>query len=176
MKKTTYYVILAVIILLIAGAFVLYQRNTNNTQVSPEATAPQTGADSLEPTSQPAAEQPAAEPANSGGETAKSGEDIITKTDAGYSPSSITVKNGETVTWKNQSAQPTWPASAMHPTHTVYGGTTLSEHCPDTANTSFDACQGVASGGSWSFTFDKAGAWKYHDHLNPSHFGTVNVE
>ena len=55
-----------------------------------------------------------------------------------------------------------WVASAPHPTHTNYPG--------------FDAKQGVASGEKYSFTFDKAGSWNYHDHLIPSNFGTIVVE
>jgi plastocyanin len=69
-----------------------------------------------------------------------------------------------------------WPASAFHPTHTVYSGTSLSEHCPDTAGTAFDACKGFLPGQSWSFKFTKAGTWKYHDHLNPGATGTIVVE
>lgn len=159
MKKTTY-IILAVIILLIIGAVVLYQKKANYTQPANQTTTTQTGADF-------------SEPAESGERTE---EKIITKTDAGFSPNSITIKKGETVIWKNQSTGAFWPASAMHPTHTAYDGTALSEHCPDTAKTAFDACQGIATGGSWSFTFEKTGSWKYHDHLNPGHFGTVSVE
>ena len=32
------------------------------------------------------------------------------------------------------------------------------------------------TGDSWSFKFDIAGAWKYHDHLSPKHFGEIIVE
>jgi len=48
----------------------------------------------------------------------------------------------------------------------------LQEHC-GTGTTSFDQC---ANGGSYSFTFTKAGTWRYHNHSNASHFGTVIVE
>jgi plastocyanin len=86
------------------------------------------------------------------------------------------IKKGETVTFKNQSSNSMWPASAMHPTHRVYSGTSLDEHCPDTTGTAFDACKGFLPGQSWSFIFNKTGTWKYHDHLNPSATGTVVVE
>ena len=78
-----------------------------------------------------------------------------------FSPNNITIKKGETITWKNDSAVFFWPASAIHPTHQIY---------PE-----FDAKKGTAPGGEWSFTFDKVGTWKYHDHLKPSAFGTVIV-
>jgi plastocyanin len=101
---------------------------------------------------------------------------VVSYTDSGYSPSTITIKKGETVTFKNESSRSMWPASAVHPSHRVYSGTSLEEHCPDTAGTAFDACKGYSPGQSWSFKFDKVGTWKYHDHLNPSATGTIIVE
>ena len=65
-----------------------------------------------------------------------------------------------------------WVASAQHPTHTAYAGTSLSQHCDDATDTSFDQCK---SGSSYSFTFNKAGTWAYHNHSNSSHFGRVLV-
>ncbi len=96
----------------------------------------------------------------------------ITYSAEGFSPKEITIKKGGTVTWKNESGIKMWVASAMHPSHIVYSGTSRQEHCPDTANTSFDQCAG---GDDYSFTFDKAGAWGYHDHNNANFFGKVNV-
>lgn len=97
-------------------------------------------------------------------------QNIVTYTDTGYSPSSIKIKVGTTVTFKNESTQAMWTASAMHPTHTVYPTT------GGCIGSTFDACKGIQPGESWSFKFDIAGSWKYHNHLNPSHFGTVVVE
>ena len=103
-------------------------------------------------------------------------QNIVTYTNTGYTPNTLTIKLGETVTWENNSSVNMWPASAMHPSHIVYSGTSISEHCPDTAGTSFDACKGITPGDSWSFIFNKKGSWKYHDHLTPKYFGTVVVE
>lgn len=100
---------------------------------------------------------------------------IIAYTDSGYAPATLEAQKGATVTFKNESSRQMWPASAMHPTHTVYDGTSLSEHCPNTSNTAFDACEGIAPGQSWSFTFDKAGTWRYHDHLQVNNTGTIEV-
>lgn len=102
-------------------------------------------------------------------------EKIVIYSDVGYSPNTLTIKNGEIVIFKNQSAKTMWPASAMHPSHRVYSGTSLDEHCPDTADIAFDACQGFLPDETWSFRFDKIGEWKYHDHLNPGDFGTIVV-
>lgn len=95
---------------------------------------------------------------------------VVTYTDAGYSPNPLTIKAGETVTFKNESSRSMWPASAMHPTHREYPTT------GGCLGSTFDACMGVQPGNSWSFQFDIAGTWRYHDHLNPSSFGMIVVE
>jgi len=96
--------------------------------------------------------------------------------DSGYLPATLTIKVGETVTFKNQSSNGMWTASAMHPSHTIYSGTSLDEHCPNTANTSFDECTSAQPGESWSFTFNKKGTWGYHNHVKAMHFGKIIVE
>lgn len=99
----------------------------------------------------------------------------VAYTDQGFSPSSVAVPLGTTVTFVNQSAKNMWVASAMHPTHTLYSGTSLSQHCPDAANASFDQCAAGAPGSSFLFTFSKEGTWKYHDHTDATQFGTIIV-
>ncbi|OGG81055.1 hypothetical protein A3H77_00680 [Candidatus Kaiserbacteria bacterium RIFCSPLOWO2_02_FULL_56_11] len=103
---------------------------------------------------------------------------VVTYTDEGFSPTEVTVPVNATVTWTNDISGDMWVASAMHPTHMVYDGTTLSEHCAGGIASSpdvFDVCTGIGTGGSWSFTFDKTGTWKYHDHIATNRFGTVIV-
>ena len=97
-------------------------------------------------------------------------ESVITYTDAGYSPSALEIKAGETVTFKNESQQSMWPASAMHPAHKEYPTT------GGCLGSTFDACMGVQPGESWSFKFDISGNWKYHDHLSPKNFGAITVK
>lgn len=97
-------------------------------------------------------------------------EKLITYTDSGYSPSAITIKKGEAIAFKNQSSRSMWTASAVHPTHLGYP---TSGGC---IGSTFDACQGIQPGNSWSFTFDITGTWKYHNHLNPTDTGTIVVE
>lgn len=101
---------------------------------------------------------------------------MVTYTDDGYLPATLRVKLGEKVTWVNESSFGMWTASASHPSHMMYAGTTLEEHCPDTLGTAFDVCTSIQPGGSWNFTFNKAGEWKYHNHVHGGHFGTVIVE
>ena len=86
----------------------------------------------------------------------------VSYTDGGYSPGTVTIKVGGTVTFKNNSSKNMWPASDSHPTHTDYPG--------------FDSLQGIAAGGQWSFTFTKTGTWGYHDHLTPGKTGTIVVQ
>jgi len=97
-------------------------------------------------------------------------------TDEGYSPKEITINLGDTVLWKNQSSRGSWVGSAMHPTHVIYSGTSLQEHCPDLENVTFDECKSSQPGESWSFTFNKKGTWRYHNHVKSSHSGTVIVQ
>ena len=97
-------------------------------------------------------------------------------TDSGYSPSELTIKAGDTVVFKNNSTQGMWTASAIHPSHMVYGGTSLQEHCPDLENNDFDQCKSAQPGELWSFTFSKTGAFGYHNHVNISHLGKIIVQ
>lgn len=45
---------------------------------------------------------------------------VVTYTDSGFSPNNLTIKNGQTVTFKNEGPGDMWVASAPHPTHTDY--------------------------------------------------------
>jgi plastocyanin len=107
-------------------------------------------------------------------------------TDAGYSPKSVNVSLGGRVTWVNKASAPSWPASARHPTHTVYAGGDYSqagsfrgsEACAAEGQPkpgAFDPCRELQPGESWTFQFDERGSWFYHDHLAPTKFGSVNV-
>lgn len=96
---------------------------------------------------------------------------VITFTDSGFSPSNVTVKKGEIVRWMNNSGSQVWPASAVHPSHGVYPQKSPS----DCLESSFDACNGLAQGEYWDFKFDYVGEWKFHNHLNASQRGSVNV-
>ena len=87
---------------------------------------------------------------------------IVTYSSAGFSPNSLTVKVGTTVTFKNGGSEPMWIASAFHPIHRELPG--------------FDQLKSVGNGGTYEYTFDKAGTWKYHNHLNPGHGGSVTVQ
>lgn len=101
----------------------------------------------------------------------------VTYTDQGFSPKSVSITQGQAVTFVNQSSHPMWIASNPHPTHTAYDGTSRDQHCAAgyTGAAPFDECAQGAPGTSWSFTFTKAGSWGYHDHMNHEMSGTVVV-
>lgn len=86
----------------------------------------------------------------------------VTTTSSGFSPATVTVNAGDTVTFVNNGTGTNWPASDPHPTHTGLPG--------------FDALRGLKTGQSYSYTFTKIGTFGYHDHLNSSLTGTVVVQ
>lgn len=100
----------------------------------------------------------------------------ISYTDAGFSPSSLAIKAGDTVDFVNNSSQAFWPASAMHPMHTGYPGSDIKKCGTTEGQSMFDACTSHMQGSSWSFLFTEKGSWNYHDHMNASKYGTIVVE
>ena len=94
-------------------------------------------------------------------ETSVEVEKIVEITPSGFSPKTLTINMGDKVTWINKGSRSVWPASANHPTHTIY---------PE-----FDSLGTLNTGESYSFTFENVGTWGYHDHLSPSMRGTIVV-
>lgn len=95
---------------------------------------------------------------------------IIFYNNTGFSPSSLKIKAGETVTFKNGSPLPLWVASGSHPSHTQYpvGGGCIAS--------AFDSCKNIGQGETWSFKFDIIGDWEYHNHMNSADKGAIIVE
>lgn len=102
---------------------------------------------------------------------------LVSATDNGFSPSAVTIKRGETVRFvNNQSVAAMWVASAVHPTHTVYPGSGIAKCGTAAQSEIFDTCRGLNLGEFWEFTFENAGSWGYHNHLNPRQTGKIIVE
>ncbi len=80
----------------------------------------------------------------------------------GFVPEELTVKAGEEVIFINEDPDKHWPASDIHPTHTL---------CPG-----FDALRPVGKGESYSHVFEKAGTCPMHDHIMPSVRGKIIVK
>jgi plastocyanin len=87
---------------------------------------------------------------------------VIEMTKDSFSPSQVQVNQSDQITFKNSDLAPHWPASNIHPSHIIY---------PE-----FDPKKAIEPGQSWTFKFDKAGTWRFHDHLNPNITGTVVVQ
>ncbi len=109
--------------------------------------------------------------------TPETGPVTVTYTDQGFSPASLTVAEGTTVTFVNQSSEDLWFASDPHPAHTAYDGTSRSQHCAAgyAGAAPLDSCKALKAGESFSFVFDKAGTWGFHNHSHDEMRGTVYV-
>ena len=89
------------------------------------------------------------------------GANVVTYSDSGFSPNSITLKVGEKVEFKNNSSANVQVNSAVHPTHQLYPELNIGVIAPNETKT---------------VTFTKAGTYKYHNHLNASQTGEIVVE
>jgi plastocyanin len=95
----------------------------------------------------------------------------------GYEPNEITISVGDVVTFVNKDpTKTTWPASDIHPTHTVYPESNINKCGTEDAPNIFDACKGLQENEEYSFIFNEAGEWEYHDHLSAGKKGTIIVE
>ena len=78
--------------------------------------------------------------------------------DDSFTPRTIKVKKGDAVTWTNQA-------------------TSLHQIVGDQSVLSMDSQESLAQGDTYTYTFDKAGTYTYHDPLNPLKLkGTVVVQ
>ena len=90
------------------------------------------------------------------------GMETVRYTNDGFQPAKLTVPVGTMVEFVNQSNKTMWVASNIHPEHDILP--------------TFDQFKEVPKGQSYMYTFDKKGAWAYHDHINPALEGVVAVE
>lgn len=85
----------------------------------------------------------------------------IVRTAEGYEPNEVTINKGDIVLFTNESGEFHWPASDLHPTHSIYS--------------EFDPLRPIASGEEWKFKFDRTGVWRFHDHIRANEVGTITV-
>ncbi len=149
MTKGKYVIIVVILVALAGGAFALTQKKDT------EEPAHSTSSSTTTQKSEPAATESAASGQNTG-EAA-----TITYGDNGFSPATITVKSGTTVTIKNNSSHGLQFDSDPHPAHT------------DDEELNVNS---VPEGGSETFVVKRTGTFGYHNHLNPSDTGTIVVE
>lgn len=86
----------------------------------------------------------------------------ITYNDAGFSPSSVNLKVGDSVTFVNSSSEKMWVASDPHPTHINLPG--------------FDEKAFANPGESWTYTFNALGSHGFHNHANQAMKGTIVIQ
>lgn len=149
MSRNAAITVVVILILVVAGWFLTRPKQS---APIPTPVAKQTQA--------PDSTQSASPSSATEGAIIKEGKNVtITKT--GFSPKDITIAVGETVIWANSDTADHTVNSAPHPTHTSYPPLNL-----DT----------IKPGEKKSLAFPKPGVYKYHDHLNPSLFGSVTVQ
>lgn len=88
-----------------------------------------------------------------------------------FSPSELEVEKGTRVRFLNESDIEVWPASAVHPTHSIYP----EKDDSNCLGSSFDSCKRMVRGEYFDFTFAYAGEWRYHDHIIAYKTGVVLV-
>lgn len=159
-------IIAVVIIVLLAVVLPNNQKSSSNGAAEDKSSSINLPSPSPSPTPSP---NPAEE------ETSAPQTFTVEITSSGFSPKSLEIKQGDSVVFLNKDTNAHWPASAVHPTHTVYPGTSRSNCGRVPEGSMFDACKGLAREESFRFTFNEVGSWNYHDHLNPGLFGTIKV-
>lgn len=85
----------------------------------------------------------------------------ITYNSDGFSPNSLTVSRGASITVNNDSNRTIQFDSDPHPQHTDNPELNIN---------------GIPAGKSMTFVVDKTGTWGYHDHLKASERGTIIVQ
>lgn len=80
----------------------------------------------------------------------------------GFDPGNVEIIKGKSVLFINDDISPHWPASDVHPLHTL---------CPG-----FDALRGLKTREQYRVTFTKSKTCSFHDHLNPSLTGVIIIK
>lgn len=86
----------------------------------------------------------------------------IVLTDEGFAPRYVRISAGTEIVFTTTRSYQFWPASNEHPAHTIF---------PD-----FDPRRPLEPNEAWSFTFERSGEWRFHDHVRSYYTGTIYVE
>lgn len=162
-------IFLVVVVIILVGVVVFLFSSGTIESPEPSPSSSQTPTPTMEALSPTLSPSPSVTPTVSQKVT-------VTYSNSGYSPSTVTIKQGDFVVFENDNSKMMWTASAVHPTHRVYPDSGIHLCGTQTLVTNFDACRGYASGESWEFKFDTEGTWRYHNHLQANHGGTIIVE
>ena len=102
---------------------------------------------------------------NSSANTNSAAPGSVSITSAGFSPRTLTVQAGTTVTWTNNDTATHYVVPDDHPSHFKYAGVWDD-----------DGTGQISRGQTYSNPFLLEGTYTYHDHLNPSTSGTIIVK
>jgi len=130
-----------IVVVLVGGGWAFYNHNKSHTSTTNGASANSSSQSSTSNTSS--------------NQTAAAG--TVNITNMMFTPSQITVKKGDTVTWTNNDTL----------THTV---------TDDLSDVGGPASGNIAPGSSYSFTFTKTGSFQYHCNIHSSMHGTIVVQ
>lgn len=152
MKRNSIIITVIVVLIAVLAVFGFTKKNTNQSDKTAssniQSTKNATATDQSSPSDAPTG-------------TAQNAQTTITYTDNGFSPSSITVKSGTTLTVTNSSSHVLQFDSDPHPEHT--DNTELNVNI-------------VSKAQSKTFTVTRTGTFGYHNHLNEDDRGTIVVE
>jgi plastocyanin len=97
---------------------------------------------------------------------------VVAYNDGSFSPRKVTIVKGGTVRFVNLSSKDDmWIASDLHPIHNGYP-TRDSKNCSGYA---FNQCKAVGKSGYYEFTFERQGTFGFHNEIDPSITGKVEV-
>lgn len=147
MNRSTLGTIIAVAVAALVVGFIWYVATQQTPVVQPDTTAPPT-----------TSENDTTEGETS--DTNTSDQPVITFTDSGFTPSTLTIKAGDMITIKNESQSSVQFSSDDHPTHREHPEINM---------------QVLQSGGETQLTITEPGTYTYHDHLNDRYTGTIIV-
>lgn len=156
-------IVAIVLIVLLAGGLLAYNAYQSNKVTQPTLSNNQTST----PNSNEALTSVTPLPTTEGNSDASTQSAVQTKntitiTSQGFNPPTITIKKGESVTWVNNDTVNHQVNSDNHPTHLLY---------PILNKVGL-----IKPSESKSLTFDTAGTYTYHDHLNAALVGKIIVK
>ena len=85
----------------------------------------------------------------------------VALSETGFAPNEVSIKLGTKVVWTNRSGRVATVDSDLHPTHQLYPPLNLGQ---------------FGNNETVELVFEKAGTFKYHNHLNPNVTGAVVVQ
>ena len=139
MNKTTLSIVIAVVVVvIIIGAIYFLQQSNTSPNNNPTQQSQTQNNQPVTPTNTATSTSPATV--------------NITIQNFAFSPSDLSIKVGDTVTWTNQDSTQ----------HTITGGDIQSDP--------------LNKGQTYSFTFNTAGTFNYHCSIHPSMTGKITVQ